>query len=293
MIASGVRYTALAIGYFVALPLGAASAQGRAWVPGPLMLDSTRYVQLRDRPGARWIVRRTPHLALYADSGSYAANHLDSLSARAEREYTHVLELLGLSQYPHQVELFYFESAAALQAATRRSGTGGGFPEAQTVFLVVNAGERVPDDAHELAHVLSLTTWGLNRADDVWLREGLGVLAQPECWPASLTELAAAVRREGDSRRLAELAGAAFYAGDRDARFRAYIVSAAFVEHLRDRFGIEKLAEFWRHGPDSAERVFGAPLATLEAQWASALPVRAPSVAKIDLVAAQRAGCKT
>lgn len=291
MIINDLR-TALAVGYLMALPLGGAYAQQYAWVRGPLTLDSTRYVQLRNRLGAHWITYHTRHLTTHAAAGSYAASHLDALTARAEREYAHDLQLVGLPEYPHHIQIFYFDSTAGMLAATGRSGTGGGYPEAQTVFLVVNARRPVPDDGHELVHILSLTTWGLNRVEDVWIREGLGVLAQPECWPASLIDLAAAVRRRGDTRTLADLAGAAFYAGDQDARFRAYMLSAAFVEYLRDRFGIEKLDDFWRQGPESAERIFGAPQTALEAKWSASLPVDSPEVAKLDLVAVQRAGCR-
>jgi hypothetical protein len=273
------------------LPLSA-HAQSRAWVPGPLVLDSTRLVQLRDRREAHWQTQRTSHLVLYADSGSYAAAHFDSLAARGELAYASDLRLLGLARYPHRIYVFYYDSASALQAATGRSGTGGGFPEAQTVFLVANASEPVPADAHEIAHVISLTTWGLNRAEDVWLREGLAVLAQPECWAASIPQLAAATRRAGDARTLADLSGAGFFAGDRDARFRAYMISAAFVQELLQRFGVTKLEEFWRKGPQTADRLFGTSLDSAESRWAAALPLNDPLVRTIDLVAVQRAGCR-
>ena len=90
---------------------------------------------------------------------------------------------------------------------------------------------------------------------------------------------------------MADLSSAGFYAGDRDDRFRAYILSAAFVQFLRDRLGVAKLAEFWRAGPESSERILGSSLPALEAEWTSALRQTGSAVGKINLVAVQRAGC--
>jgi hypothetical protein len=251
-------------------------------------------VQLREYRGARWQVRRTAHLTLYADSGSYAAGKLEPLAEHGERAYVSVLQLLGLDRYAHRIHVFYFDSATApaLQALTRRPGTGGGFPEAQTVYLVVNGGDPNPADAHEIAHVVSLTAWGLNQAQDVWLREGLGVFAQP-CWPASFQDLAAATRRAGDGRTIADLSGAGFMAGDVDARFRAYMYSAGLVEHLLQTYGLPKFEALWRRGPDAAPEIYGMSLVALEAKWGATLRDASPAVAGLDLVHVQRTGCRS
>ena len=283
--------TFVVMGVAVALIPAGGVAQGRAWVPGPLALDTARLMRLRDRAGAPWQTRSTTHLTLYADSGSYAAGQLSPLADHAERAYDSVLRLLNLDRYASRIHVFYFDSAAALAAATGRPGTGGGFPEAQTVFLVVNAREPNPADAHELAHIVSLTAWGLNQAQDVWLREGLGTLAQP-CWPASFQDMAAAARRVGDARTTADLSGGGFMAGDVNARFRAYVYSAALVEHLLKTYGLAKFQALWRRGADAAVDIYGKPLTALETTWAAKLPVAAPTVRGLDLMQVQRTGCR-
>jgi hypothetical protein len=245
---------------------------------------------LRDRAGVEWRVYQSDHVTVYTHPGTYAASRARELAKRAERVYASNLRLLDLASYPHRLHLFYFDSAAAMEVATGRGGMGGGFPEAQTVFVVVNASRPHPDDGHEMAHVQSLTAWGLNQAEDVWLREGLGVLAQPDCWGAAFAELAAAARRAGDRRTMRDLSGAGFLAGDVDARFRAYMLSAAFVEHLL-RGERTKFLELWRRGASAAPDIYGAGLETMEARWAGRLPTGSPRVATIDLVRIQRAGC--
>jgi hypothetical protein len=231
-------------------------------------------------------------VTIYAQHGSYAEAHAPELLQRADRATIDNLRLLGLRDYPHRLHLFFFDSAAAMAAATGRGGTGGGFPEAQTAFVVVNAERPRPDDGHELAHLQSLTAWRLNRAEDVWLREGVGVLAQPTCWGASIQELAAAARRAADRRTMADLSGAGFFTGDVDARFRGYMLAGAFVEYLM-RTDRSKFLELWHRGAPEAQAIYGAPLADVEARWDGGLPVNAPSVGRINLVAAQRAGCRS
>lgn len=265
-------------------------AQGRPWIAGPLALDSARLVTLRS--SAPWIAHVGQRVTIYAQPGSYAEAHAPELLRRADRAAVDNLRLLGLPEYTHRLHLFFFDSEAAMEAATRRGGTGGGFPEAQTAFVVVNAKRPRPDDGHELAHLQSLTAWGLNRAEDVWLREGLGVLAQPTCWGAPIQELAAAARRAGDRRTMADLSGAGFFSGDVDARFRAYMLAASFVEYLM-RTDRTKFLELWHRGATEAQAIYGVPLGDVEARWEAGVPVNAPSVSRIDLIAAQRAGCRT
>ena len=281
-----VRSTVVTLLTLCPLALG---AQGRPWVAGPITLDSARFVALR--AAFPWIAHVGERVTIYVQRGSYAQAHAPELLERADRAALDNLKLLGLQEYPHRLYLFFYDSEAAMEAATGRGGTGGGFPEAQTAFVVVNAKRPRPDDGHELAHLQSLTAWGLNRAEDVWLREGLGVLAQPACWGASIQELAAAARRAGDRRTMADLSGAGFFSGDVDARFRAYMLAAGFVEYLM-RTDRSKFLELWHRGAPDAQAIYGATLADVEARWDAGLPVNAPQVGHIDLVAAQRAGCR-
>lgn len=267
----------------------ALGAQGRAWVAGPITLDSARLVALR--AAAPWVAHVGERVTIYARPGSYAEAHAPALLQGADRASADNLRLLSLRDYPHRLYLFFFDSTVAMMAATGRGGTGGGFPEAQTAFVVVNAERPRPDDGHELAHLQSLTAWGLNRAEDVWLREGLGVLAQAACWGASIQELAAAARRAGDHRTMADLSGAGFFTGDVDARFRAYMLAAGFVEYLM-RTDRSKFLELWHRGAPEAQAIYGAPLSDVEARWDAGLPMNTQAVGRIDLVAAQRAGCR-
>ena len=91
---------------------------------------------------------------------------------------------------------------------------------------------------------------------------------------------------------MADLSGAGFFSGDVDARFRAYILAAGFVEYLM-RTDRAKFLELWHRGAPEAPAIYGVPLADVEARWDAGLRVNAPSVGRIDLVGAQRAGCRT
>jgi hypothetical protein len=114
------------------------------------------------------------------------------------------------------------------------------------------------------------------------------VLASADEWPFSIDEIAAQARRDGDGRKFEDLAGLAFSAGDRMARFRAYMLSASFVQFLLREHGTESFRALWQRGSSAAPEIYGVALPELEAQWTAALSHVTLPAGGIDLDKVQK-----
>jgi hypothetical protein len=159
-------------------------------------------------------------------------------------------------------------------------------------LLVANPRDTSTDIEHEMAHIVSLTLWGLNHPQDTWQREGLGVLASADQWPYSIDQLAAQSRRDGDSRSFSALAGQQFLEGDRMARFRAYMLSASFTSFLIREYGLPAFQHLWQRGDSAASSVYGADLPQLESRWHARLSHVTLPANGIDLNHVQQCQCR-
>ncbi len=249
-----------------------------------------RFERVRTDPCITWDSVTTNHLTLYAARKTYAAKHLAQFSAQAARIWSADLGLVSGADtaYPARVRVFFFDTPEEYRRVVGLRGTGASFPEAQLLVALAPPGDTTTDLAHELEHVISMTLWGFNRPEDTWQREGLGVLASAGEWPFSIDQIAAQARRDGDRRTVAELSGPAFLAGDVMARFRAYMLSASFVQFLMREHGTESFRALWQRGSDAAPAIYGVALPRLEAQWTTRLSHVDLPTGGIDLVQVQR-----
>jgi hypothetical protein len=244
-----------------------------------------RFQRVRADPCISWDSVTTNHLTLYAAHDTYAAKHFAQFSAQANRIWTADLRLANGADtaYAYHVRVFYFDTPEEYWRVVGLRGTGASFPEAQLLVALAPPGDTTTDLAHELEHVISMTLWGLNQPQDAWLREGLGVLASADEWPFSIDEIAAQARRDGDRRTLEDLSGPDFRAGDRMMRFRAYMLSASFVQFLLRAHGTESFRALWQRGSSGAPEIYGVALPELEAQWTAALSRVTLPASGIDL----------
>lgn len=260
------------------------------WTVGALTRRDDRFQRVRADPCIAWDSVTTDHLTLYAARKTYAAEHFAQFRAQATRIWSADLRLVSGADtaYPYRVRIFYFETPEEYRRVVGLRGTGASFPEAQLLVALAPPGDTTTDLAHELEHVISITLWGFDRPEDTWQREGLGVLASADEWPFSLDQIAAQARRDGDRRTVEDLSGPAFRAGDRMVRFRAYMLSASFVQFLLREHGTEPFRALWQQGSDAAPAIYGVALPNLEAQWATSLSQVVLPPGGIDLDQVQR-----
>lgn len=180
------------------------------------------------------------------------------------------------------VEIFLYADVDDLQMDIAPSGeswvAGHADPAAGIIRLVVKPGteqaitmeQRIP---HELMHVMLYRRVGAGYANlPAWLREGTATLA--EMYPNADHERVIASAVTGN--RLIPLRDlCTAFPSEAGQAFLAYAEARSFVKYLHDRYGsagLITLAAAYADGVDcehGTERVFGAPLSTLELDWRS------------------------
>jgi hypothetical protein len=269
------------------------TTEGRAGGATPLQFWAPRVPRVLAWPGAHWDSVSSDHFKLYFEPNTYAATHLVSLHARAERAWSDDMALLGLHDYPYPIRIFYFDSKARLDSIFGNPGEGQAYPDGQAVLLVASTGAyETPDDRHEIMHVLSITTWGFSAPENMWESEGLATVAYAPELPYALDAMAAQARRDGDRRSPLDLTRSHFLDGDRMAHYRAYLLSGSFVQYLMRTGGIDRFHQLWERGNGSAAAIYGADLARLVERWNAYLQSLQSSLEPIDLKHVSECRCR-
>ena len=96
---------------------------------------------------------------------------------------------------------------------------------------------------HELAH--SFIRQATNGRCPVWLNEGLAQLVEPQS-ASRYRSLLAKLFQNGDQAPLHSLEGS-FIGLDSSQAAVAYIESLAYVEYIRDSYGMNRISDIMRH----------------------------------------------
>ncbi|SCE76243.1 hypothetical protein GA0074695_0903 [Micromonospora viridifaciens] len=278
---------AVTVGYCFVVPDCTAStvAMGTRWrmvgeEPRLVAVEESRATPVGVRPwevselavtaGKRALVATTPALRA----------KLPGLLAQAEAAATVADRYAVTGTPPDRYVIFYagqaewqrwYGGGRAKWTAGYAVGVGGGHYE-----VVLNAQSVTPsglDDLlrHELTHAASLPGRGYSDRSNWWLVEGLAEYVGVDGQPADRYEGLAEVRRlvrGGWDGRLDSLAPADDAADDRVGG--AYGVGYLAVRHLVDRYGEQRMLDFFRavvheHRSldDAADQVFGDPWSAL------------------------------
>lgn len=247
-----------------------------------------------DNPVFRWDSTATPTLTLYYQPGSYAADRVPVLRGRAEEARERTLAMLGETEFPHRLRLFYVSSREEMAALTGRESTGSADVDSYTVALVANE-SWTPFERHEVMHAVSLLLWG-QPGDPAtqqewlrggWLREGIATAAEDRCGSAPNRSVAAAMKAEGRLIPLESLTTTAFYQQDDIA---AYLQAGSLVEYLIQTYGIAPFRRLWQEGAGVAA-IYGKPTSDLEAEWQAWLGGTPAAVSAEELSALRERGC--
>ena len=213
-------------------------------------------------PDVRWVRAESAQVALYAAAGSRAAANLDRARAEAEAARAADLATLGVPAFPRQLHLVYLKDRAQMRTLAGYPAGGTAEPEQYAAVFVTNDSVRAPV-RHELMHVLAADAWGPPAGD--WLREGLATHAVGGCGGRSLHTIAAALDREHRLLPLADLPRRFDVRGEAGAVM--YVQSGSLVQYVADRYGTDRLRDFYRSGLAAAPTVLGVDAAALERAW--------------------------
>ncbi|MEO7456317.1 MAG: hypothetical protein ABIY52_08645 [Gemmatimonadaceae bacterium] len=250
-------------------PPGREDCPLQAWYRGAIRPDSTCVPRVLSDTAFRWKHAESTHVSIhYLDSTSAAADPHGSLS-RAESALADNLALLGASEYPRRVHIFYAATREQYERVTGGPGGGWTVAWAQAITLRAPLDEKDPAERHELMHVVSMNVWGVNPLADYWIREGLAVFATERSHPGAIDSTARAMLADGRAKPLSTYREAFFAPGVDN--YPAYMLCGSFVKFLYARGGRERLRELWVGGIGVAERVYGASADSLEAEWKRSL----------------------
>ncbi|HEX5052956.1 MAG TPA: hypothetical protein VFZ65_14365, partial [Planctomycetota bacterium] len=209
------------------------------------------------------IAERTEHFAIHCRPGSRAEASVDRTASLVEADLAHILQELGLKEFPHTIDLFLYDDEHDLQQSTGVAASGYSVPLAS----------HVPHDndqtrVHELVHVVAekFTEHG-PEPRNLFFAEGLANAVLRFVTGVHVDAVAAFHRRRGDLPSLAEVQGAPdFYKWlQQHPHVDGYDVAGSWLRFLLDAYGAEAVRRYYRGVP--AREAFGKPLDELEAAW--------------------------
>ena len=209
-----------------------------------------------------WHTLRGEAARVHYRPGSFAARHAVMLTRSADASVRRAIEIVGIEHYEHPVDVFFFDTRADLIAFVGVPATGYADWESSSVFLVFSPTWRA-FDTHEIAHVVSINTWGVPVEPIWWIREGLAVYADGRCREHTVQALAAEYLRRGELPYASDL----IYRFANVGEMPGYLGSGSLVGFLYETYGVEAIHRIWQQGGDAIETVTGASLNAIDARW--------------------------
>jgi hypothetical protein len=236
------------------------------------------------------------HFVLRSDPAVDSDDDIALAQQDLEFRYAQLARILG-AEPALPITVYRFPSAAAKKDAVGAATTLFAKPWSREIFVQA---DRFPARRlrHEMAHVFGSAfgdpVFGVALAWHFWgplpiptlatgLIEGLAEAADFDNPSGRFTthEEAAAMIALGKAPPLARAIGAGF---SLESGPRAYTIAGSFCRFLFDRFGVGKLRQLYRSA-GAFDRVYGVPLATLDADWRAflaTLPVDRTSRAQAE-----------
>jgi len=254
----------------------------------PVLGFNTREAALRDALGSHIA---TDRFDVYYDSSAVSEGDLRVIADEAAYRYERLREELGVD-VSGRIAVYLYPDARAKAMLTGAGETSVAPVWVSRPRMHLTVGRFEDSFAHELAHVFA-REFGmpvLRASPAVGLVEGLAVaLEPPDGRPSPGAQVAAAVRAQATAelyaRGLAEdlvarLSPFGFWTG-RGAV--SYTTMGAFVRHLLDEHGPERLRTAYRTG--DFERAYGIALDSLAVGWQRAVLALPPDPEAEALVA--------
>lgn len=209
-----------------------------------------------------WHTLRGEAARVHYRPGSFAARHAVMLMRSADASVRRAIEIVGIEHYERPVDVFFFDTRADLIDFVGVPATGYADWESSSVFLVFSPTWRA-FDTHEIAHVVSINTWGVPAEPIWWIREGLSVYVDGRCREHTVQALAAEYLRRGELPHASDL----IYRFANVGEMPGYLGSGSFVGFLYETYGVEAVHRIWQQGADAIETVTGASLDGIDARW--------------------------
>jgi len=210
-----------------------------------------------NHPGFKWRCESKGHFEFCFDPKLKKDPNLIKVRKSAESARAHVLRLAGATQYKPVIHVLLLESRARMKELIGYDGEGRSRPRQHVVFFVLTPVR--PDLTHELCHEILSNLWG---TAEPWIEEGLAVYAAEGGFHRDVE----ALQKSGKLIPLTSLVNPDWdpskYSPD-----VTYAELAAFVEYLKNIYGMDSIRKIWRFGSHAIPEVLDRPFADVEAEW--------------------------
>ena len=115
--------------------------------------------ELLNRNGFHWIEESSEHFNYYFEKDSYASDHISLIMENSEKDYKHVLQLLGIQSYDERIHVFILDSRKRKKELIGSESFAQCFPY-RHITLHVYSEDINSLGSHEMTHDISWNIWG-------------------------------------------------------------------------------------------------------------------------------------
>lgn len=187
-------------------------------------------------------------------------DNLIKIISITDKKYNRILELLGETVYPHQIDYFIVNSRERMNRLIGYRLNAAAYPRFNALYAVYNDKINAVG-GHELNHIIAFNMWG-NQSDKV-LSEGFAVYTDDKWHGNNLHGLCRYLISENKFVALHDLI-------DNYSDYTPMITypeAGSFVKLLYEKYGRAKFKMLWKSGVDNLPEIYRNEIEVLEADW--------------------------
>ncbi|MGZ3863022.1 MAG: peptidase MA family metallohydrolase [Bacteroidia bacterium] len=211
----------------------------------------------------------------------------DSLIKESFLAIKHDLAVLGKTEFTDTIKIQFVRSRKEMRLNTGFSYSGMPVRFMKTLWVVADKNDIEPPITHEMMHYLSMSFWGVPSPTNLWLNEGLATYAINKCNHYSVEEVYAFLLHKNMLLPIDSLTNSFTNQPD----MIAYHQSAYTVQFLIEKYGIDKLRQFWQANFSDFYKIYGTTYKIIEQEMKATIRKKYPVSLDIDWMRFEK-GCK-
>jgi hypothetical protein len=211
----------------------------------------------------------------------------DSLIQECFSAIRHDLSILGKTEYADTINIQFVRSRKEMRLNVGSAPSGIAIRWMKKVWVVADKNDIDPPITHELMHYLSMSFWGVPSPTNIWLNEGLATYAINRCNNFNVEQVYAFLLHKNMLLPIDSLTTSFYNQPD----MISYHQSGYTIQFLIERYGVDKLKQFWQAGFSDFQKIYGVTYKTVESDMKDKIKKKYPSTPNIDWPVFNK-GCK-
>lgn len=217
--------------------------------------------ELLKRKGFVWKSTASEHFRFHYEPNAWTESRIENLKRSQEKAYVKNLQLLKVSDYPYQTDIFVVASRERMKQLTGDKTNGVAYPRTKIICFIFND-KLYGWGSHELMHVMAGNVWG--RKFKPWINEGFAVYSDDIWYGYKLHDLNKYLLLQGKLIPVEKLMTNFSDYSD----MITYPQAGSFVKFVYEQYGADKIKELWSRGTvKDLKRILGKDVTTLEKEW--------------------------